>query len=107
MNQLHSWCDFANFTAHYVSNPDSKVLGNFQQSVIFQLPEVSGSAPPAASWEALLALCDILQLLGSSSDFLPHPQYLEAVEPLQVPWIQPPVSSKSSRYAVDLMGGAD
>lgn len=66
MNQLHSCCDFANFIAHYLSNPDFKKLGNFKQSVSFQLPEVSGSAPPAASVLeelALLALCDSITTL--------------------------------------------
>lgn len=86
MNQLHSCCDFANFTAHYLSNPDSKMLGNLQQSVSFQLSEVSGSAPQAALVLTKLHLHSVtlLQPLGSLSDFLPHPMCLEAVEPLKV-----------------------
>lgn len=89
------------------------MLGNFQQSVSFQLPDVSSSTPPAASALEKLYLHSVmlLQPLGSSSDFLPHPLYLEAVEPLQVPWIHPPVSSKPSsapgRCGVDLIAGAD
>lgn len=66
MNQSHSRCDFANFTAYYLSNPDFKKLGNFKQSVSFQLPEVSGSAPAAAlvlEELDLLALCDIITTL--------------------------------------------
>lgn len=87
------------------------MLGNFEQSVSFQLSEVSGSAPQAASVLEKLYLhpVTLLQPLGSSSDFLPAPVYLEAVE--QVSLIQPPVSSKSSsapgRCSVDLMAEAD
>lgn len=89
------------------------MLGNVQQSISFQLSEVSGSTLQAALVLKKLYLHSVtlLQPLGSSSDFLPAVVYLEAVEPLQVPWIQPPVSSKSSsapgRWIVDLMAGAD
>lgn len=89
------------------------MLGSNQQSISSQLSEVSRSAPPAASMLQKLCLDSVWlsQPFLLHLNLLPDPLYLEVVEPLQVPWIHPPVSSKSiyapGRHSVDLTAGAD
>lgn len=112
-NQLHPCCDFANLLHNVSQILHPQMLRNNQQSISSQLSEVSRSAPPATSVLEELCLHSVFlsQPFLLHLNLLPDSLYLEAVEPLQVPWIHPPVSSKSSSAPgsrdVDLTAGAD